>query len=40
MVLKAGDELRHSSIVNEDYHWRESLYCVPSATMVPNDLIH
>ena len=26
MVLKAGDELRHSSIVNEDYHWRESLY--------------
>jgi hypothetical protein len=26
MVLKAGDELRHTSILNEDYYWRESLY--------------
>lgn len=26
MVLKASDELRHSHLVNDDYHWRESLY--------------
>src|ERR1700753_1112779 len=26
MVLKASDELRHTSLVNDDYHWRESLY--------------
>lgn len=26
MVLKASDELRHPEFLNDDYHWRESLY--------------
>lgn len=26
MVLKASDELRHPEFMNDDYHWRESLY--------------
>jgi hypothetical protein len=26
MVLTASDELRHTHLVNDDYHWRESLY--------------
>lgn len=26
MVLAARDELRHSHMVNDDFHWRESLY--------------
>jgi len=26
MVLKAADELRHPAFLNDDYHWRESLY--------------
>jgi hypothetical protein len=26
MVLKASDELRHPEFLNDDFHWRESLY--------------
>ncbi|HEY2750238.1 DUF7064 domain-containing protein [Phenylobacterium sp.] len=26
MVLQASDELRHSHMLNDDFHWRESLY--------------